>query len=143
MKKIITIAMAVFFCICMMAGSAFAAAPGASKKPVTPGGNRTVDYESVWLNSSASGSFPIYNHNGGTVGITLKVESASDASVANINVKKPDGSYYLNGVAVNPNTNNGNGAVFQLLFAQTGTYTIEYTAYTTVGMRIMCWMYPG
>lgn len=143
MKKFMTMVMAVFFCVCVMAGTTFAAAPNDSKKPVAPNGVKTTDYESVWLDNSASGSFTIYNHNSGTVGITLKVESSSISSSAYIKVKKPNGSYYLNGVTINPTTNNGDGGVYQLLFAPTGTYTIEYDAYTTVGMRIMCWMYPG
>lgn len=142
MKKIMTMVMAVFFCVCMMAGSAFAAGADASKKPVPGGGAKTTDYESVWLDNSAQGSFDIYNHNSGTVGVTLKVESSSNTSTANIKVKKPDGSYFLNGVAIYPYTNGGNGGVYTIYFAQTGTYTIEYNAYTTVGMRIMCWMYP-
>ena len=143
MKKLMTMVIAVFFCVCMMAGTALAAAPNDSKKPVAPNGVKTTDYESVWLDYSASGSFDIYNHNSGTVGVTLKVESASTSSTANIKVKKPDGSYFLNSVQINPTTNGGQGGLYTIYFAQTGTYTIEYTAYTTVGMRIMCWMYPG
>lgn len=142
MKKIMAIAMAVFFCVCMMAGSAFAAGADTAKKPAPGGGAKTVDYESVWLDYSASGSFPIYNHNSGTVGMTLKVESSSNLSTANIKVKKPDGSYYLNGVAIDPTTNGGQGGLYTIYFAPTGTYTIEYNAFTNVGMRIMCWMYP-
>ena len=142
MKKFMTMVMAVLFCVCVMAGSAFAAEVDASKKPVPGGGAKTTDYESVWLNYSAQGSFDIYNHNSGTVGVTLKVESSSNASTASIKVKKPDGSYFLNSVSIDPTTNNGNGGVYTMYFAATGTYTIEYTAFTTAGMRIMCWMYP-
>lgn len=101
---------------------------------------RTTDYNSVWLDSSSTGSFRVYTSNTGTVGITLKVESSSDSSCAYISVQKPNGSYFKNKVLLTPATNGGE-AQYTIYFASSGSYTIEYSAYTTVGMRIMCWMY--
>lgn len=97
-------------------------------------------YESTWLEHSASGSFPIYTSSSGTIGITLKVESSSDSSVASIIVQKPDGTNATRWITVNRNTNNGNGYFFYIYGASSGTYTIKYNASTSVGMRIMCWM---
>lgn len=97
-------------------------------------------YESTWLDHSASGSFPIYTSNSGTIGIRLKVESSSDSSVASIIVQKPDGTNATRWITVNRNTNNGNGYFFYIYGAPSGTYTIKYNASTSAGMRIMCWM---
>ena len=36
---------------------------------------KATTYESVWLNSSDSGSFVVNTQNSGTIGVTLKVES--------------------------------------------------------------------
>lgn len=106
---------------------------------VVPYNNTT--YESKWLDHSATGSFPIYTSNSGTIGITLKVESSSDSSVASIIVQKPDGTDATRWITVNRNTNSGNGYYFHIYGAPSGTYTIKYNASTSVGMRIMCWMY--
>lgn len=100
----------------------------------------STDYNSVWLDSSGSGEFKVYTSNTGTVGITLKVESSSNSSSAVISVKKPNGSYYKNNVFLTPGEDGGE-AKYTIFFAKSGSYTIEYTAYTKVGMRIMCWMY--
>jgi hypothetical protein len=103
---------------------------------------RHTDYESVWLNGNAQGSFPIYCTHSGTVGITIAVESSSNSSWANVSIQKPNKSYYYpTGIAINRNTNGGDGWYAKMRFASTGTYTIHYTAVTPVGMRIMCWMY--
>lgn len=99
------------------------------------------EYGSVWLNSSASGSFSVNTSHSGTVGITLKVQSTSNDSWAYISVQKPDGNYFKNNIYVDPTTGNGDGAVYKMYFASSGTYTIHYAAYTSVGMRIMCWLY--
>lgn len=99
----------------------------------------STDYNSRWLDSSGTGSFSVYTSNTGTVGITLKVESSSSDSVAYISVKKPDGSYFKNKVFLQANVDPE--AKYTIFFAKSGSYTIEYTAWTEVGMRIMCWMY--
>ena len=100
-----------------------------------------MTYESVWLNSSASGSFDIYTPNSGTIGITVKVESSSDSSWAWIGIQKPNGTYFVNNKYVDRNTNNGEGGLYRIYSASSGTYKIHYMASTTVGMRIMCWFY--
>ncbi len=100
-----------------------------------------VDYESVWLNRSGTGNFPIYCSHSGRVGVTIGVESSSESSWAQIWIKRPDGTRYLyaNGAnAIHPS----NGEVLMRMADGTiGTYTVYYQASTTVGMRIMCWMY--
>lgn len=107
----------------------------------TASARNTTTYESTWLNSSGSGSFPIYTANSGTIGVTFKVESSSDDSWASISLQKPNGSYYDGIFTVDRNSNNGDGIYFHMYFAKSGTYTVHYSAYTSVGMRIMCWMY--
>lgn len=107
-------------------------------RPVT---YNEMTYESVWLDSSAQGSFDIYTPNSGTIGITVKVESSSDNSWAWISIQKPDGSYFVNSKYVDRNTNNGEGGLYRIYSASSGTYKIHYIASTTVGMRIMCWFY--
>lgn len=99
-----------------------------------------TSYNSKWLDTSGSGSFSVYTSNTGTIGITLKVESSSNSSCALISVKKPNGSYYKNDIYLEPGTNGGEGQ-YKIYFASSGSYTIEYVAWTEVGMRIMCWMY--
>lgn len=102
---------------------------------------KATTYESVWLNSSDSGSFVVNTQNSGTIGVTLKVESSSNSSFAYLSIQKPNGSYFKENVYVSPTTNNGNGGVYKMYFASSGNYTIHYVAYTDVGMRIMCWLY--
>lgn len=108
---------------------------------VMPAATNSSDYNSAWVSSSKSDSFPVNTSKSGTIGITLKVESSSNSSFAYISVKKPNGSYFKNDVYVDPTTGGGEGAQYTMYLASSGTYTIEYTAYTTVGMRIMCWLY--
>lgn len=139
MKKLTTILMAILFSLSMIS-TVFAKEVNSKDASVAVATNSTT-YESVWLDSSRSGSFTIYTPNSGTIGVTLKVESSSDDSFAYISVKKPDGTYFKNKVTINRNTNNGQGGVYKMYLASSGTYTIEYQGYTTVGMRIMCWMY--
>lgn len=100
-----------------------------------------MTYGSTWVSSSNSGSFTVSTNNSGTIGITLKVESSSNDSWAYLSVQKPNGSYFKNNVYVDPTTGNGDGAVYKMYFASSGTYTIHYIAYTSVGMRLMCWLY--
>lgn len=99
-----------------------------------------TSYNSRWLDTSANGSFTVYTSNTGTIGITLKVESPSDSSTALISIKKPNGSYYKNNIFLTPGENGGEGQ-YKIYFAQSGSYTYEYSAWTNAGMRIMCWMY--
>lgn len=100
-----------------------------------------MNYGSVWLDKSSSGSFPVNCDLSGTIGITLKAESSSNDSWAYLSVEKPNGSYFKNNVYVDPTTGDGEGAIFKMYFASSGEYTIHYMAYTSVGMRLMCWLY--
>lgn len=103
--------------------------------------SRAMTYGSTWIDSSDSGSFSVNTEKSGTIGITLKAESSSDSSWAYMSVIKPDGTYFKNNVYINPTSGNGDGKNFKIYFASSGTYTINYIAYTDVGMRLMCWMY--
>ena len=102
---------------------------------------RNSNYGNAWVSSSTSGSFTVNNQHSGTVGLTLKVESSSNDSWAYISVLKPNGVAYLNNIYVDPTSGNGEGRKYTLYSASTGTYTFSYSAYTSVGMRIMAWMY--
>lgn len=102
---------------------------------------RSTDYGYAWINSSASGSFTVTTSKSGTIGITLKVESSSNDSWAYMSIQKPDGSYFKNNIAIDPTTGGGEGGIYKIYFASSGTYTIHYIAHTTVGMRLMCWLY--
>ncbi|MBP3463450.1 MAG: hypothetical protein J6K45_03100 [Clostridia bacterium] len=102
---------------------------------------RNSNYGNAWVSSSTSGSFTVNNQHSGTVGLTMKVESSSNDSWAYISVLKPNGVAYLNNIYVDPTSGNGEGRKYTLYSASTGTYTFSYSAYTSVGMRIMAWMY--
>lgn len=96
-----------------------------------------VDYESVWVNNSEWGSFTIYNSRSGKTGVTWKVESPSSKSHAQIYMTTPQGLLFLD----TRDVYEANGDVYFRTTGVKGTYTIHYIATTTVGMRIMCWMY--
>ena len=103
---------------------------------------RATTYGSVWLDKSSEGNFKIKTSLRGTIGVTFKVESSSNNSWAFLTFKSPAGKdYFDNGVTVNPTTGNGDGYYFHIKNAKPGTYTVGYRGYTSVGMRIMCWMY--
>ena len=102
-----------------------------------------MSYESVWLNGPSGGSFPIHTNNTGTFGITIKVESSSSDSWTYCTVIDPSGNPCkgCNGLYIDRDTNGGDGWYGHVYNASSGTYQISYQAYTTVGMRIMCWIY--
>ncbi len=98
-----------------------------------------VDYESKWINSSTTGdSFPIYNNRSGECGVTWAVESSSNESYAQIWMSNSLGLPILNTRTVRPSDGE---VVFRLKNSSKGYYTVHFLAHTTVGMRIMCWMY--
>ena len=104
---------------------------------------RDMEYEYVWLDSSSSGNFGIYNSTPGYLGITVKVESSSASSCAYCSIYDPNNepctgasSFY-----VDRNTGNGEGWKGTILDSSVGTYKVQYLAYTDVGMRLMCWLY--
>lgn len=103
--------------------------------------SRDMTYGSTWVSSSDSGSFSVDTEKSGTIGITIKAESSSESSWAYMSIMKPDGTYFKNNVYIDPTSGNGNGKKFKIYYASSGTYTINYIAYTDVGMRLMCWMY--
>ena len=98
-----------------------------------------VDYESKWVNSTVYGdSFTIYNHRSGNAGVTWGVESSSASSYAQIWMTNPLGLVVLNTRTVRPSDGE---VVFRLTNSSNGRYTVHFNAYTTVGIRVMCWMY--
>lgn len=96
-----------------------------------------VDYASVWLDRSEWGSFTIYNSRSGKTGVTWKVESPSSKSHAQIYMTTPQGLLYLD----TRDVYEADGDVYFRVNGVKGNYTVHYIATTTVGMRIMCWMY--
>ncbi len=99
-----------------------------------------VDYESVWLDKGEVGKFTIYNTHSGKVGITIGVEAASDASWAQVHIITPSGNTIYMNHAMPIRASDGE-ILAKMPSASTGTYTVRYTASTSEGMRIMCWMY--
>ncbi len=94
-------------------------------------------YNSAWISSNSHSSFGVYSDNSGTVGITIKTESSSDDSWAYITVLKPNGSEFQTNLYFKGTQEKK----YTMLFASKGTYTIKYSVYTSVGMRINCWIY--
>lgn len=141
MKKIIALLTVFALCLCTSI-PAFAAESSVSEvdsiSVVSP---RATDYGNVWIDSVESGSFTVTTNRSGTIYMTLKVESSSSASFAEVSVWKPDGSSYDGIVHVDPSSENGEGVHLKMYCAKSGTYTIGYNAYTTAGMRLMCWIY--
>lgn len=97
---------------------------------------REDNYGNVWLDSATSSSFPVYTTYSGTLGFTFKIEANDNDSFAYISVEKPgDAGYFWNNVYVD-------SEVQKVAYnANSGTYTIHYMAYTSAGMRLMCWIY--
>lgn len=138
MKKCITI-----FALCfalLFTTTSYAAETPSNNKLVTVESSRTTYYESTWLNNSSSGKFPIYCGKSGNVGITFKVESSSNSSWAMIQLQDSNGNAKTQLVYVDPTTNGGDG-YYTHINIPTGTYYVSFSASTSVGMRIMCWMY--
>lgn len=101
---------------------------------VEPRGN---NYGSAWQNGAGSGSFTVDTTYSGTLGFTFEVESSSSDSWVYLSVVKPNGNEYWNNVYVDTSEQ-----VFKTAyFASSGTYTVNYTGFTSSGMRIMCWIY--
>lgn len=99
---------------------------------------RENNYGNVWLNASNASSFPVYTTYSGTLGFTFKIEANDNSSWAYVSVQKPDKNYFWNNVYVGGNA----GEVLKTAYgASSGTYNIHYAAYTSAGMRLMCWIY--
>lgn len=104
---------------------------------------RASSYNYVWLDYAKGGYFEVYTSNSGTFGITLKVESSSDASFAHVSVISPNGEAVkgVGTVFLTPSSYGGQGFRGTIVSGSSGTYKINYNAFTDVGMRIMCWLY--
>ena len=141
LKKITSLLVAI--CVCFSTPiTSFAAEPEQTEVPsITVKGTRSVDYGYDWIDGSDSGSFTVNTSNSGTIGITLKIESNDSSAFAYCSIKKPNGSYYAQNIYVDQNSGGGDGVVMTAYFQQSGTYTIEYMAYSSTGTRIMCWIY--
>lgn len=100
---------------------------------------RSNNYGSTWVSSSKSSSFTVYTTYSGSLGFTLKTETSDASSWAYLSVKRPNNSYYWNNIYVGANAQ----VVKTVNNASSGTYTINYSAYTSSGMRIMCWIYKN
>lgn len=95
-----------------------------------------LTYESTWINGSTGGRFPIYTPNTNTW-VTLAIESSSNDSCAYIQILNSNMNLVYGDVYVD---NAHNNKYFQIS-GNPGTYYVNYMAYTSVGMRIMCWMH--
>ncbi len=100
---------------------------------------RAMTYESVWLNSGATGSFKVHTEIKGKTYFTLRIESVSNNSWCNLRIQRPDGTYCFGKVlSLNPGHTE---EVVYILAGIPGDYTIHYEAGTDQGMRIMCWIH--
>jgi len=101
------------------------------------------NYESVWMDGPSGGNLEIYNANTGSFGMTLKLESSDSSAWAFCTVVAPNGNHVVGaeGINLSPNYNNGKGWYTTIRPGMQGTYKIEYAAYGTAGMRLMCWIY--
>lgn len=95
------------------------------------------NYGYAWVASSDVGSFHVNCTLTGTVQGTFKVESSSNQSTAQMTISGPC-TQVPSTITVAP----WNGDVyFTLKGCTAGRYTVSYIASTTVGMRLMCWLY--
>lgn len=97
------------------------------------------NYGYAWVNNDYDGRnvFKVNCTLSGTVKGTFKVESSSEASVAQMTISGP-----MAQLAVTKRLHPSDGDVyFTLNGCQKGTYEVSYIANTTVGMRLMCWLY--
>lgn len=141
MKKIIALLTVFALCICTSIPVFAAESSTAEIEPIIVSSTRGTDYGNAWISSSSAGSFTVTTSKSGTIYMTLKVESSSSDSFAEVSVWKPNGSAYDGIIHVDPSSENGGGVHLQMYCAQSGTYTIGYNASTTAGMRLMCWIY--
>lgn len=95
------------------------------------------NYGYAWVSSDDTGTFNVNCTLTGTVKGTFKVESSKEASVAKMTISGP-----MAQLAVTKRLHPSHGDVyFTLNGCQKGTYEVSYIANTTVGMRLMCWLY--
>lgn len=158
MKKFISIVLALCFALGATLTASAASQYSDVEKPISVSENAKIIYENddyalvqveplttqrssgygySWINSVEVGSFTVYTPYEGTLGFTFKIEAEDDSSDAYVSVEKPNGNYYWNNVYV-PNSRE---VLKKAYYASSGTYTIHYNAYTSAGMRLMCWIY--
>lgn len=95
------------------------------------------NYGYAWINNDKIDSFYINCTLSGTVNGTFKVESSSESSVAQMTISGP-----MSQLAVTRRLHPSSDEVFFTLNGcQKGTYEVSYIANTTVGMRLLCWLY--
>lgn len=141
MKKITAFFMVLVFCLSMAVPAFAVDSSTAQSDSISSASTRGTDYGNAWISSSSAGSFTVTTSKSGTIYMTLKVESSSSSSLAEVSVQKPDGSWYDGIIHVDPSSENGAGVHLKMYCAQSGTYRITYNAYTSSGMRLMCWIY--
>lgn len=88
---------------------------------------------------SGNGSFDVIVTGSAAVGgITFSTECDSDGAYVGVDIKKPDGSYFRNGLFYDGNDEKQ----FTIWFPSAGTYTIEYSVYTPgYPVHMQCWIY--
>ncbi len=107
--------------------------------PVAPALVNESNYGNKWVDKTSFGqTFTVPCTYTGKTGVTWKVESSSNQSYAQIYMINPLGLIVLNTKKVYPSDGDVH---LQLLNATVGNYTVHFDGYTTVGMRVMCWMY--
>lgn len=101
--------------------------------------NPRVDdnYGYAWVNSSSISYFHVNCTLTGTVQGTFKVESSSSQSSAQMTISGP-AAQVPSSITVAPWSGD---VYFTLKGCTAGRYTVSYIATTTVGMRLMCWLY--
>jgi len=141
-KRVTSIVLAMVLSFSMLAISAFAKTPddvSTVGTTVNVASTKSSSYGNVWLNTGGSGSFKVHSDISGKTYFTIKIESNSNNSWANLRIQRPDG-LYLTGKDLSLNSGNPEKKVF-ILKGIPGDYTIYYDAGTDQGMRIMCWIY--
>lgn len=98
------------------------------------------NYNSKWLEKGSyyNQSFQVYNTHTGSVGVTLKVESSSPNSWAQIYLTNPYGLTVIYTVTATP----AKGDIrFTIPNGVVGNYTVHFDCYAAAGMRVLCWTY--
>lgn len=141
MKKIIALLTVLSLCLCMSIPAFAVEEKTTDFDSISIASARGTDYGNAWISSTSSGSFTVTTTKSGTIYMTLKVESSSSSSFAEVSVQKPDNTWYDGTIHVSPSSESGAGVQLKMYCAKSGTYRITYNAYTTAGMRLMCWIY--
>ena len=90
MKKVIALLTVFALCLCISIPAFAAESSTAKVEPIIVSSARGTDYGNAWISSSGAGSFTVTTSKSGTIYMTLKVESSSSSSFAEVSVQKPD-----------------------------------------------------